>query len=279
MPWPQLPLPPELAGGAFHVQEALAAGLSASALRHPRLLRPYHGVRVPHPESTVRPPIRKDPEAYDDSAFLGPATTERFSPWVRSDGARIVPPGLAFVQAAGILTFRELVVAADHLIRPRRKPDRPPIAALEVLQAAVEAASTRGIRRARAALSFARVGAESRLETLLRLLLASYGLDHHFQLQVDVFDRQGRWIGRFDLVDLERRLIVEYDGEHHRTSTSQYERDGDRLEEAADAGYKVIRVRKRQLFAEPMRTLHRISEALGEPLRPVTGSAARWCAE
>lgn len=46
------------------------------------------------------------------------------------------------------------------------------------------------------------------METLLRLILAAYGLDDGFELQVDLSDDRG-WIGRFDLVHAAHRLIVE----------------------------------------------------------------------
>jgi len=195
------------------------------------------------------------------------------------DGLPLVSPGEAFVQAAGILSFRELVVAADHLIRPVRLHSRPqPIIRLDELRELVAASSARGIVRARTALKFARIGAESRMETILRFLLAQYGLDV-FDLQVDLTDAHGRWIGRFDLVNLAHRLIVEYDGEQHRTSNEQYEHDQERLDRARDAGFRVLRFRRTQVIEQPLRTIQRVADALDLQPKPVRGQLARYFAE
>lgn len=194
-------------------------------------------------------------------------------------GLPVVSAGEAFIQAASMLSFRELVIAADHLILPGgRSNEFPPRVPLEDLRRIVAASSARGSRRARAALCFVRVGSASRMETILRLIIAEYGLDV-FDLQVHVTDAQGRWIGRFDLVNLARRLIVEYDGEQHRTSNAQYEHDQERIERARAAGFEVLRFRKRQVLGDPVGTARRIASALGMPLRPVRGEFARLFAE
>jgi very-short-patch-repair endonuclease len=57
-------------------------------------------------------------------------------------------------------------------------------------------------------------------------------------------------------------VIVEYDGDQHRTSTLQYDRDITRFDRATDAGFRVIRVRARGLFGDRAATLDRIREAL-----------------
>jgi very-short-patch-repair endonuclease len=84
----------------------------------------------------------------------------------------------------------------------------------------------------------------------------------------------GAAIGRFDLVYREWRVIVEYDGDQHRTSSRQYDRDQLRLEAATMAGWIVVRVRSHALFAAPERMVRRVTDALrqrgwvGAPLRP-----------
>lgn len=132
----------------------------------------------------------------------------------------------------------------------------------------------RGVRRLRTALSFARVGAESRMETLLRLIMAAYGLDV-LELQVDIHDDAGRRIGRFDMVDRERKLVVEYDGEQHRTDRAQYLKDQRRLERAREAGYRILRLHFEDVLHRPRETARRIAEFLGLPLRPVAPGLMR----
>lgn len=187
-------------------------------------------------------------------------------PWRhRPSGAPIAPPVLALTQSAAVLPFRELVVAADHLIRPRRDHGGAPIVTLAELEAVATTARTRGIRKLRTALDLARPGAESRMETLLRLVMVAHGLPE-LPLQVDVHDAHGAWIGRFDMADHVRKLIVEYDGEQHRTSDRQYARDARRIERAHHAGYHVLRFRHPDVLQTPRETARRIADALGVPL-------------
>lgn len=190
-----------------------------------------------------------------------------------------VEPARAWVQAAGSLPFRELVVALDSLLngcgsltRETHSAGESPPVDLNTLRREVDRS---GGRRLRAAMQFARVGAESRMETLTRLQLARVGLAASFELQVDVHDRTGEWIGRFDLVDRERRLIIEYDGEQHRTSRAQYLKDLRRLERARAAGYRVIRVHADELLSGSQEWIRRVAEELSVPLRPVAPGLAR----
>lgn len=198
---------------------------------------------------------------------IGHTSAHSFSQWkFPTGGARFVPPTLAFTQSASLLPLVELVVAADHLLGVSSHARGSPIVTLGQLEGAARSARSAGISRARAALNLARVGAESRMETLLRLVLAEYGLDV-FELQADVHDERGVWIGRFDMVDRERKIIVEYDGEQHRLSDAQYERDAVRLERAREAGYLVLRFRHRDVLDTSEETAGRVARALGVPLR------------
>lgn len=186
----------------------------------------------------------------------------------------IVSPQAALLQASATLPLRELVVAADHLILPREADGSSGLVSLADLRAAAVGSHQRGVRRTRTALSFARVGAESRMESLLRLILVSYGLDV-LELQVDVFDGDGRRIGRFDMVDRERKLIVEYDGEQHRNDREQYLKDQQRLDRARAAGYRILRLHKEDLLHRPHQTARGVAEFLGVPLRAVAPRLVR----
>ena len=221
---------------------------------------PIRTSAAPH-VSILRPGNKTSVRGAQGHTHLSPIAPWRHHP----SGAPIAPPALALTQAAAGLPFRELVVAADHLIRPRREHGGIPIAALAELKAAAATAQTRGVRKLRTALSVARAGAESRMETLLRLVLVGHGLPA-LPLQVEIHDARGAWIGRFDMADLVRKLIVEYDGEQHRTSDRQYARDASRLERARDAGYRVLRFRHADVLQSPRDTARRVADALGMPL-------------
>lgn len=209
---------------------------------------------------------------------FGHRTSEAHTVWSDSSGRRIVPPTLAVLQSAAILPFTELVVAIDHLIHLARSGAGDRIAALEDLLDAATAYSGKGARRLLAALRFARPGSESRMETLLRLLMSQYGLDI-LELQVDVHDTEGRWIGRFDMVDRERRLIIEYDGEHHRRDRAQCLKDQRRLDSARAAGYRILRLHREDVLDRPQETARRIADFLERPLRPVSAALRRLFAE
>ena len=70
-----------------------------------------------------------------------------------------------------------------------------------------------------------------------------------------------RDIGHFDLVWPAHRVIAEYDGDQHRTSTYQYDRDIRRFDRATEAGHHVIRVRTRGLDPDRAATIARLRRA------------------
>jgi hypothetical protein len=169
-----------------------------------------------------------------------------------------------FLELATVLELDDLVAVGDHLVLEPRvlDPGDPrPFVSLAKLREAVEGASGRGVRRARAAAVLVRECVESRPETLLRLLLWRAGLPEP-QCGASVTDERGRRIGWFDLVWPEFHVIVEYDGDQHRTSTQQYDTDIRRFDRASDAGHRVIRVRSRGLFTSPTATVERVRTAL-----------------
>lgn len=207
----------------------------------------------------------------------GHRADEPFSTWRAKSDLPIVPPTDALLQSAALLGLRELVVAIDHLILPRGRPSqRRPLVNKGELELMCAKRSARGIRKLRAALEIAREGAESRMESLLHCELARMGLDY-LELQGDVHDECGRWIGRFDMVDRERKLIIEYDGEQHRTDRAQYVRNEERLERVRQAGYRILRLRKEHFYPGNIAaTRRRICEFLGLDPRPLPKYLARY---
>lgn len=156
---------------------------------------------------------------------------------------RTSSPWVALVEAANTLDFTELLVAADHFMREDRTYlGEPPDITPEDIERCIRNIRARGIRKLRAVLGHATAGADSRYETLTRLELLQLGVTT-FKTQVDLYDERG-FIGRFDLVDEERRLIIEYDGEQHRTDDRQYAKDEERIRRAFAAGWRVLRLRK-----------------------------------
>jgi very-short-patch-repair endonuclease len=173
-------------------------------------------------------------------------------------------PLTLFVELATLLGEDDLVAVGDALVLDPAELDprdlRPWIT-LDALRAGCEAARAHGVRRARRAAARVRQGAESPMETFLRLLILRAGLPEP-ELNQELFDDRGRWIGRFDMVYRDARVIVEYDGDQHRTSTVQYERDISRIDRAIAASWTVVRVRASGIYIHPHETVRRVQEAL-----------------
>ncbi len=135
--------------------------------------------------------------------------------------------------AASTLNLLDLVIAGDWLLRLRRST-------LIRLQSAVQTHSGRGIVAARTAVGLVRKRVDSPRETWLRLCLALAGLPMP-ECNLIIGDNQGP-IGRVDLVYVAYKLIIEYEGDQHRTDRNQWNRDIDRQEDFARDHWTMIRV-------------------------------------
>jgi very-short-patch-repair endonuclease len=175
----------------------------------------------------------------------------------------VTGPADTWLALAAHLELDDLVAAGDHLILDPRVLDprdiRPHVT-LELLTERTESFSGRGARAAASALRLLRQGAESRPETLVRLLLSRAGFSGP-ELQAEIRDDVGRFIGFADLYWPAMKVVVEYDGEHHRTNSAQYARDEGRIEAFIEAKNAVVRVRKGQLFGSPTTVVARVERA------------------
>lgn len=99
----------------------------------------------------------------------------------------------------------------------------------------------REIRRAREALALVDPGAESPRETWLRLVLVRAGFPPP-QTQIVVRNEYGVLIAHIDMGWEHLKLGLEYEGDHHRTSRRQFNRDIHRYEELRDMGWVIIRI-------------------------------------
>ncbi len=179
-------------------------------------------------------------------------------------GLPVVDPATLFCQLASALPLPDLVAVGDALVFEPVfqdwREDRPWVS-LGRLRDRVDLFRGRGKASAMTALGLIRPGAESRPETLLRLAILGDGLPEP-EVNVDVRDTAGRFIGRGDLVYRRWRVVVEYDGDQHRTTTKQFDRDVLRLEAFAAAGWTVVRVLGRSFFGDRDACIARIRGAL-----------------
>jgi hypothetical protein len=125
----------------------------------------------------------------------------------------------------------ELIALGDYFV------GRSGLATIDDLAAEVHS-GMRGARRARAALERIRVGAESAMETYVRLAVVDAGFPEP-ELNLDVHDEQGIFLGRVDFAWPDQKIALEYDGDHHR-DREQYRRDQRRGNGFTAGGWLVI---------------------------------------
>lgn len=132
-----------------------------------------------------------------------------------------------------------LVAIGDHLLTgPRVGGRRHPLCTPDELTAALRRhRGKRGAKDLRAALPLLRAPVHSPRETLLRLALVAHGLPEP-EVQMPVLTADG--VRHADLGYPEARLLIEYQGDHHRTDRAQWLEDLRRGQLFQDAGYRAM---------------------------------------
>lgn len=181
----------------------------------------------------------------------GPGTSTR-TVWVKEAG---MPVAVSrdenlLQELADHASLVEAVVVADQLLDRARRP--------EDLRQAWRMPG--GAHRAfvQRVANLARVGAESAMESRLRLLLVLGGLPEPVVQHPVVLENRSR---RFDLAYPHARIAIEYDGAHHFLSEEQKHADAVRRDAAALADWFVISVVPRGIFRDPAGTLRRVGAA------------------
>lgn len=162
---------------------------------------------------------------------------------VEVEGLRVESRADTFIHLASILTLDELVAVGDWLVSKRRAA---PLTADDLLAHSKRFKGMIGMQLVLAAIALIRVGADSPAETRTRLLIVRAGLPEPV-LQYEIRDAFGNRIATVDLAYPERRLAIEYEGDHHRTSDDQFHYDLRRYSRVEDEHWNVIRVTKRDL--------------------------------
>ncbi len=161
------------------------------------------------------------------------------------DGVPLCAPAHVWCQLSGVLEREDLVAAGDHLVGAR---GREPLAEIhELVDAAGELHRTKGSRARVWALPRIRDGADSRPESLLRLLLEEYGFTG-LEVNRPVSLRQGRLVLHPDLSVPDRHLAFEYEGDGHRVDRRQWHADIERRDLLEAEGWRVVRVTSHDLF-------------------------------
>jgi very-short-patch-repair endonuclease len=138
------------------------------------------------------------------------------------------------------------------------------------LEAAIAArGGTRNVARLRRMVGLVEPASVSPMETRLRLQLVLAGLPRP-QVQVDLHDRRGRFIGRADLYYPSHRLWIEYDGGTHRQTLVA---DNRRQNQIQAAGYLILRFTAPDLLYHPGSVVSQVRAVLSGPPKPTFGDS------
>jgi very-short-patch-repair endonuclease len=178
------------------------------------------------------------------------------------DGIPISGPRRMLVDMAPHLSHRRLVVVGDAVVRRAGSLDR-------LVQQLDREAGQRHVVAAREAARRVRAGVDSPQETLLRLAIVDAGLPEP-QVDVDVRDAAGEWIGYGDLGYRALRIVMQFEGDVHRTNRRRWQQDIARDESFATAGWRVLRATGDDVV-RPARFLWRLEQARQQALRDTFG--------
>lgn len=154
------------------------------------------------------------------------------------DGLPVPDPAEVFCQLGADLAFEDLVVVADELLN-RTSLDEP--AARERLLHVVARVRRVGTARLIEAVRSSRRGSRSPAETRIRLVLDAAGVPAA-ELNAAIEESgTGRYLGAPDFVWRAQRVVLEYEGDQHRTDQGQFRYDIMRYDDLAADGWRVIR--------------------------------------
>lgn len=175
-------------------------------------------------------------------------------------GLWITTPLRTLVDCVGLLSREAAVCALDGALRAGV------VTATDLTAAVARLSGTPGCRRVASAVSVADGRAEAPSETLTRLLLLP--VLPSLEPQVELFDRHGRVVARFDLGDRKRRLAVESDGKAAHSGPAMVAKDRRRDDRIEPYGWWTERVTWYEVRRQQTQTVRRILRRV-ERLGPI----------
>jgi hypothetical protein len=173
-------------------------------------------------------------------------------------GVPVSSPAQTFVECGSMLGLHALVALGDAIVSDSRC-----LTSIDDLRRAVDSRPrARGIVTLRAALEYVRVGAGSARETDARLAIVDAGLPEP-ALQVVIRDEHGQFVGRVDMAYVDQRIVIEYEGDHHRTDARQWGNDVRRYRELERLGWTVLRWTNSDLREHRAAALRQLAVCLG----------------
>lgn len=206
-----------------------------------------YGIWIDHPSDDLEVSVFSPGRAPRARGVKGRRVAPHLATTRMLDGLMMSSPATTWAMLGRDLSMRELVGVGDAFVRVprdrfgRQHPDEAIITTSQ-LAAAVDAGSRPGSgTKLATALELIRVGSSSPLETDFRLDAAAGGLPEA-SLDMEVYDEHGRLIGISEFVYEQLRVVVEIEGDHHRTTRKQWNRDIDKYHAYAAAGFEVVRL-------------------------------------
>ncbi|KGM08530.1 DUF559 domain-containing protein [Cellulomonas carbonis] len=238
---------------------ALLVTPEGAVVSHLTALR-LHGAEPPWPLDSDHRVHLTVPAARTISArsTLAVHRAGRRPPWVLVDDLPVVTPEMAWLQVAATVGVEMATVIADSLLRRVA-----PISSSDRLAEALATLPprTRGRRVATSALALSRPGTDSSMETRARLALVSGGLPCPL-VNVPVLDDDGRFVALPDMQYARERIVVEYDGDVHRTDRAVWRRDVERRQRLEELGWVTVTATADDVLRDRDRLVARVARLL-----------------
>jgi hypothetical protein len=214
-----------------------------------------HDARLPlHATVPVRDPRIVGPRLAGIVTHVSKLEPEETVPC--SDGLLATTPVRTWLDRAATLDLVDLVALGDALLRRGLTTDR------ELQRAVSRWARRPGAALSRRAVALVEPGADSPMETRLRLLLVLAGLPRPV-VNRDVV-AHGGWIARPDLSYPALKIAIEYDGDHHRVSRRQWQNDIGRRRSLEEDGWLVLVFTADDVMRRGADTVRRVRSALAQ---------------
>jgi hypothetical protein len=177
------------------------------------------------------------------------ATDER----TQRRGLPVTTPARTWRDLAGVLEPPALLAVTDQLVGRPAGPEA-------LVEQLARRPRGRGCARARLVLPLADARAESPMESVVRWLFHAAGLPRP-ELQYVVRDAAGAFLARADFAWPERWLLVEFDGDVHR-SRDVFIRDARRQNGVVSAGWTLLRYTSADALGRPDDLVAEVRRAL-----------------
>ena len=242
---------------------ALATRLTAGQFLSHRSAAVWWGAPLP---IQAKPTLHASTIRPQRSPRIAQVTGHSFVSWrvkvVTHQGSAVSSPAFTFA-SMGTLDLPRLVALGDFFVRTHRqgvgRPSNPgpPLCSRADLYEALEIGGWHNSTRLSRALELVREDSWSPRESMTRVMLVQGGIPEP-DLNTDVRDSQGNFLGCLDMVFAQYKVALEYQGEVHALT---FANDIERIERLRAEGWVILQVTK-ALDHQPELLLSRVAQAL-----------------